>query len=316
MFVRERFASCRGALVLGGLLVVAALVLGAAVATVSGNAGAGGPSAAPTPPEDATSAATAPASLAPAAATDPHPTPSPPPPSFPRSPAAVVTPGPARPSVAVATPAPTAGRATVRAARSGQPRQQRPLSQTATLGRTPTPSNGAPFSLSMPVPGRWQVTCGYRCGLHDGLHLYGLDLVRLDGPTAGTPVRAPVAGRIVAVTDGTTAYCGGRWLTGIAAGSVLVLEFSLPDGRSAHLRLIHLDPGSIPASLRPQDGPVAVAAGTYLGTLAYIGPGCAHLHLDLAVLQGGKEVPVPLPIAGRQLPDCGREGCWTGTVLP
>ncbi len=45
MFARERFASCRGALVLGGLLVVAALVLGAAVATVSGSARAGGPSA-------------------------------------------------------------------------------------------------------------------------------------------------------------------------------------------------------------------------------------------------------------------------------
>lgn len=258
---------------------------------------------------------------------EPEAAPSPSPVAFPPGPVVtpgerpppVVTPGPGRPRLEVATPSPEDSRATVRAARAGQPRQQRPLSDPGPPSAQPAPAAAAPgpaFSLPMPVPGRWQVTCGYHCGLHDGLHAYGLDLVRLDGPTAGTPVRAPVGGHIVAVVDGTTAYCGGQRVTGIAAGSVVVLEFILPDGRTGHLRLIHLDGGSIPPSLRPRGAPVPVAAGAYLGSLAYIGPGCAHLHLDLAAVEGMREVPLPLSIAGRHLPDCGREGCWNGTVLP
>jgi len=306
-------ASCRGALALGGALVLGGLVLAAVVGALAGGRSAASARSSAGPATDSAGPAS-PVQVQPAAdvafepQTGGREAQSPP--------AAAPTTGR---RLEVATPAPDDPRATVRAVRSGRPRQQRPLSEPGPLARVPGAvgaTAGESLSLPMPVPGRWQVSCGYRCGLHDGVHTYGLDLVRLDGPTAGTPVRAPVGGRIVAVTDGTVAYCGGQAVTGAAAGSVLVLEFPLPDGSLARLRLIHLDPGSIPASLRPKDGPVAVAAGTYLGALAYIGPGCAHLHLDLAVLQGGREVPVPLSIAGRALPDCGRDGCWAGAVLP
>ena len=300
---------CGGALALAAVMVVSGLLVAAAVAAAaSARPQEVGPPA-PAAPQVGEGAAP-PGERAPGGAgTAPAPTP---------HPQAAVTPGPGRPLLAVATPDPQDARASVRAVRAGQPRQQRPLSDRGSGSPTPA-RGGAPtpgFSLPMPVPGRWLVTCGYHCGLHDGLHTYGLDLVRLDGPTAGTPVRAPVAGRIVAVVDGTVAYCGGRWVTGIAAGSVLVLEFPLPDGRSGRLRLVHLEGSSIPPQLRPRSGPVAVAAGTYLGSLAYIGPGCAHLHLDLAALERGVEVPLPLAIAGRALPDCGASDCWTGTVLP
>ncbi|GBD13442.1 hypothetical protein HRbin24_01470 [bacterium HR24] len=328
-FERQRgLASIRGAVTLAALMVLGALLLAAGVRAATGGQR---PPAPPEPPARGVApAGGAPAARATATQDDGTPSLAPPATSAPDSarapavtpgsrPAPVLTPGPGRPSLDVATPPPSDPRATVRSARAGQPRQQRPLSEPGPLARVPGAvgaTAGESLSLPMPVPGRWQVTCGYRCGLHDGLHTYGLDLVRLDGPTAGTPVRAPVAGRIVAVVDGTVAYCGGRWVTGIAAGSVVVLEFPLADGQIAHLRLIHLDAGTVPASLRPRDGPLAVAAGTYLGSLAYIGPGCAHLHLDVALVDAGEEVPVPLSLGGRYLPDCGRDECWTGTVLP
>ncbi|HXG41190.1 MAG TPA: hypothetical protein VNL95_00465 [Dehalococcoidia bacterium] len=309
-------ASCRGALGLGGALVLAALLLAAVVGGLAGDRGGGAAGA--NVGGSLVAAGDAPAPV-PAAQVQPAADvrfESPAQGQQPQSPP-LATPTPP-PRLEVATPAPDDPRATVRAVRSGRPRQQRPLSDRGPLPVAAATGGGAKasFSLPMPVPGRWQVTCGYRCGLHDGVHTYGLDLVRLDGPTAGTPVRAPVGGRIVAVTDGTVAYCGGQAVTGAAAGSVVVLEFPLPDGGSGRLRLIHLDPGSIPSQLRPRGTPVPVAAGTYLGSLAHIGPGCAHLHLDLSVVQGGGEVPVPLALAGRSLPDCGREGCWGGTVLP
>jgi len=167
----------------------------------------------------------------------------------------------------------------------------------------------------MPVPGQWRVSCGYRCGLHLGLHTYALDLVRIDAPAAGAPVFSPVDGEVIAVTVGTVAHCPTGIVRGPEAGATVVLRF-WEGGEERRLRLVHLDPDSVPPGLWPRGSPVAVAAGTYLGSLAYIAPGCAHLHVALTAVEGGRERAMPLTLAGRRLPDCDGAGCWEGIVLP
>lgn len=215
--------------------------------------------------------------------------------------------------VPVQTPTAEDASSTVRAARARQPLSHRP----ASLQAVPTPApQQQRLTLAMPVEGRWRVTCGYRCGLHRGIELYALDLVREDGPTAGSPIFAPVDAEVLAIIDGTVAHCGQGWVFGLQAGSIIVLRFWSDQGVEMRLRLIHVNGATIPPMLRMQGTPVRVPAGTYLGSLAPIGPGCAHLHLSLTVVKGGQEQPHPLIVAGRQLPDCGTEGCWEGTLLP
>ncbi len=199
----------------------------------------------------------------------------------------------------------------MRAARAGRPRAHRPQS----LEEAPWASDeGRPAGLALPVPGRWRVSCGYRCNLHLGLHTYALDLVREDGPTAGTPVFSPVDGEVVAVVDGTVAHCPTGPVYGKQAGATLVLRF-WEEGQEKRLRLVHLAGETVPQHLRPHSVPVPVTAGTYLGSLAYIAPGCAHLHIALTAMREGQEHPLPLTIAGRYLPDCRHATCWEGLAL-
>lgn len=215
-----------------------------------------------------------------------------------------VTPGPTPTVTAgpVDAPGPEDPRATVRAARARQPRHYRPPSLPAgTEEQDRPPASARPGRLPLPVEGAWTVTCGPHCGLHQGVHAYALDLVRRDGATAGAPVWAPVDGEITALAGSTTAYCQGQWVSGAVAGASLVLDFRLPGGEHARLRLVHLDSASIPASLRPAGDPVPVRAGTYLGRLADIGPGCSHLHVALTVMNGSGEAPVPINLQGRFL---------------
>jgi len=172
-------------------------------------------------------------------------------------------------------------------------------------------------SMPMPVDDTWQVTCGYRCGLHTDANnaTFALDIVSADGETAGQPVRSPVDGQIVAIVDSATYFCQGLWIHGPSGGSAMAIDSQDATGAFWRLRLIHLDAATISDDLRPTSAPVPVQAGTFLGDLAPL-DGCAHLHMSLARLQDTQEIPQPLIIDGQLLDDCGGEDCWLGTELP
>ncbi len=184
----------------------------------------------------------------------------------------------------------------------------------------PLPFGGSMSStafMPMPVEGRWQVTCGYRCGLHTDANnaTFALDIIPTEGEAAGNPVRAPVDGEIIAVGGQATFFCGGQWIHGPEGGTAVVIDFQDDLGAVERLRLIHLDPTTIPDDLRPNDAAVPVEAGTFLGTLAPL-DGCGHLHMGLTRLDNTREIPQPFAIEGQALEDCGGEDCWLGTVLP
>jgi hypothetical protein len=184
------------------------------------------------------------------------------------------------------------------------------------LSPSPVPGPWLP-SMSMPVHATWQVTCGYRCGLHTEANnaTFALDIVAAEGDTAGQPVRSPVAGQIVAVVDSATYFCHDQWIHGPSGGSAILIDSQDAAGTPWRLRLIHLDAGTIADDLRPNAAPVLVQAGTFLGNLAPLG-GCAHLHMSLTRLDMSREIPQPFVIDGQPLEDCGAEDCWLGTQLP
>jgi len=184
------------------------------------------------------------------------------------------------------------------------------------LSPSPVPGPWLP-SMSMPVDGTWQVTCGYRCGLHtEGNNAtFALDIVAAEGDTAGQPVRSPVDGQIVAVVDSATYFCHGQWIQGASGGSGIAIDSQDAAGSPWRLRFIHLDAGTISDDLRPNGAPVLVKAGTLLGNLAPL-DGCGHLHMALTRLDKAREIPQPFIIDGQPLDDCGAEDCWLGAQLP
>ncbi len=185
---------------------------------------------------------------------------------------------------------------------------------------TPTaqPASALPLAfMALPVEGTWKVLCGYRCGLHDDAHTstFALDIVRVDGQTAGQPVRSPVDGRVIAVVDSSSYLCDGTAVTGPGAGGVAIIEFPGPTGVPWRLRLAHLDSATIPEALRPSAQPLPVSARAFLGSVAPLDR-CSHLHISLTSVEGDREVPQPLTVAGQLLADCGSEDCWRGATLP
>ena len=184
------------------------------------------------------------------------------------------------------------------------------------LSLSPVPGPWLP-SMSMPVDGTWQVTCGYRCGLHTDANnaTFALDIVATEGNTAGQPVRSPVDGQIIAVVDSATYFCGGEWIYGPSGGSGITIDSQDAAGTPWRLRLFHLDAATIPDHLRPNGAPVSVRAGTLLGNLAPL-DGCAHLHMSLTRMEKAREIPQPFIIDGQLLEDCGGEDCWLDTQLP
>jgi hypothetical protein len=182
-----------------------------------------------------------------------------------------------------------------------------------TIPATPDPQQ----FMAMPVEGTWRVICGYRCGLHDEEHLstFAIDISLDDGETAGQPVRSPVKGRIIAVEDSSIYICDGKTVEGIKAGSAIVIDFEAPSGSTKRLRIVHIDPASVPDELRPDGRPVPVNAGDLLGSVAKM-DSCSHLHISLTRLDGREEIPEPLAIAGTVLEDCGGEDCWRDALIP
>jgi len=184
------------------------------------------------------------------------------------------------------------------------------------LSPSPVPGPWLP-SMSMPVDGTWQVTCGYRCGLHTEANnaTFALDIVTAEGDTAGQPVRSPVSGQIIAVTDSATYFCAGEWIHGPSGGSGIAIDAQDAAGTPWRLRFVHLDAASIPDDLRPNGAPVPVETGAFLGNLASL-DGCAHLHMSLTRLEKAREIPQPFIFDGHLLEDCGGEDCWLGAQLP
>ena len=194
-----------------------------------------------------------------------------------------------------------------------------PAAESLTLAGFMRPSAWVgPLSPGMPLPveGAWWVTCGYRCGFHTAGHLstFALDIVRVDGKTAGQTVRSPVDGSVVAVVESSVASCNGQWITGPEAGAVIIIDFNSSDGVAHRLRLVHFDATTIPKALRLARTPVPIKAGAYLGSLARI-EGCEHLHFNLTRLEEGTEIPEPMVVEGTPLKDCGGLNCWAGAVL-
>jgi len=302
---RSSLREIKGALALATALVAAGTMVALALGRVAQGAQAQG---APWPPQQGAAATggSLPSHSAPAAPT----------PAARKAPEAAVPPTSTievisgrRVMVSPEAPSPDDPRAVVRAARAGRPLAHRPMS----LRQEPSPAPQEEWQgLGTLVPGRWRVSCGYRCGLHTGVHTFALDLVRVDAPTAGAPVFSPVEGEVVAMSVGTVAHCPTGTVRGAQAGAVLVIRFWQGE-REMRLWLIHLDPDTVPMPLRRPGA--SVAMGTYVGSLAFIAPGCAHLHVALSVLEGGQERPTPLTIGGRHLPDCLGVDCWRGIEL-
>jgi hypothetical protein len=172
-----------------------------------------------------------------------------------------------------------------------------------------------PPSVSLPVDGRWQVICGYRCGPHDDGHAatFALDIASADGSSAGRPVYSPVAGRVVSVIDAADYFCHGGTVQGAEAGAAMSLEFEGPAGDLWRLDITHLDLASIPDDLR--SGSTLVPVGALLGSVASV-ESCSQIHIGLASLAGGTPQSQPLIIDGQPLHDCAGENCWFGAVLP
>ena len=122
-------------------------------------------------------------------------------------------------------------------------------------------------------------------------------------------------GRITAVKDASTYFCRGKKITGTAAGAVIIIDISDESGPVRRLRLVHLNPASIPDKLRPDGKPVAVKAGTGLGAILKMDR-CSHLHMSLTRFEDGREIPEPLTIEGVPLKDCDGKNCWRDKLIP
>lgn len=67
----------------------------------------------------------------------------------------------------------------------------------ALLPLTPRAAHAAPQLWLPTTPGeRWKIIQGYNCGTHGSFDRFALDLVNLDGPTIGAPVRAAADGEV------------------------------------------------------------------------------------------------------------------------
>ncbi|PKN82414.1 MAG: hypothetical protein CVU47_03060 [Chloroflexi bacterium HGW-Chloroflexi-9] len=132
----------------------------------------------------------------------------------------------------------------------------------------------APGELAFPAPigTRWEVLAGYNTSTHEGVDSYALDLWRLDGPTAGTPLLSPISGTLGYMSD--------------TCISVRTVEVNL---LMCH---VHALPGL-------QRG-AAIITGQRLGTVADDGEagngGTAHIHLQLNA-RSGQSTGASLPFA-------------------
>lgn len=160
----------------------------------------------------------------------------------------------------------------------------------------PTSTTATPKLILPTPPGEpWIVIQGYACGTHNAWDRYSLDLVQVNGPTYGAPVRAAITGKV--------------WYWGPGSGTII-----LSHGGRFFTMYTHL--GS----------PVTTTLGHVFEageTLGYAGdrgsPGVPHLHFTAYTANSdgwsGKQ-SVALDFAeGYHLPEVGGCSQHQGTVM-
>lgn len=134
-------------------------------------------------------------------------------------------------------------------------------------------------SLFLPAPAgtEWEIAAGYNTATHVGEDPHAIDIVRADGPTADTPVLAPIAGRVTSVTSGS---------------SCIIIR----DSHGLLVMMCHVFPVEglrSGANVRP---------GDRIGTVAPAGMaannGLAHIHLALHRGFGGSQTQT-IPFTGQ-----------------
>lgn len=159
----------------------------------------------------------------------------------------------------------------------------------------PNTLSAAPQIILPTPPGEaWRIIQGYGCGTHNAWDRYSLDLVQVDGPTYGAPVRAAAGGEV------------WHW-----------------ESRSGTLILNH---GGFFTMYTHMQGAVDTTRGRIFEvgeTLGYAGdrgsPGVPHLHFTLYTANrdgwSGKQ-SLPLSFAeGYELPEIGGCNQHGGTVM-
>ena len=154
----------------------------------------------------------------------------------------------------------------------------------------------AASNISFPAPAgtRWQIASGYNTATHseaDKNDPYAIDVVRSDAETAGTPVLAPMDGRI-----------------GYASGDCI----SITDAQQTSALICHI---LFSSGLRGKN----VVRGEALGTVAPAGQagngGTPHIHLALA----RNRLPVPFTgdynLEGIELPATTTPNGYSGTAF-
>ena len=144
--------------------------------------------------------------------------------------------------------------------------------------------------LPAPAGTTWRVLAGYNTATHTGEDPHALDLVRTDGPTAGTDVLAPVEG-----VAWTSSDCVGVRIEG-----------------GPSLLMCHVNPR---AGLRSGD---RVSRGDVLARVAADGEannaGIAHIHLAVHTRLGGDTLPFvgEWALEGVALPATGASNAYAG----
>ncbi len=163
---------------------------------------------------------------------------------------------------------------------------------------TPGRADHPRFFLPAPAGTGWSIVSGYNTPNHTGSDPYAIDLVRVDAPTAGTPVLAPVAGTVTWVSDSCV---------------------TLGDSHGMAVLICHLYPS---AGLQA-GGEVIV--GQRIGEVAPAGlagnNGLAHLHLAVHHTWGAGELQATVPFSGayalegRELPPTDASNAYAGETF-
>ena len=159
-------------------------------------------------------------------------------------------------------------------------------------------ADGAVLALPAPAVTQWQIIAGYNTATHTSTDPHAIDIVRIDGATAGTAVLAPISGS----------------LTWRSSDCVLVRDaFGME-----HL-LCHLFPS---AGLNVGD---VIQRGQPLGAVAPDGAannnGIAHIHYAVHQSLGGGSLGMTVPFSGAYalegvaLPAVSTPNAYAGTRL-
>ncbi|MEX1023289.1 MAG: hypothetical protein WD058_09090 [Dehalococcoidia bacterium] len=125
----------------------------------------------------------------------------------------------------------------------------------AFVASSTAPSTAAEVGMRFPAPAgtQWEVLAGFNTATHVDVDPYALDLWRVDGPTGGTPVLAPLSGTIgfvsdscvsVRTSDVTVMMCHVFAQAGLERGDDVIVGQRLgavaPDGQAGNNGTAHI----------------------------------------------------------------------------